>query len=229
MAAPGPSCVAAATPFLGGSKAPVARTWAAGSSKKLPACWCSWSRPLTWRRNSSSPAQASSRKASHWSGGSLTTATNRSRTLCASGLMASPFTGPHPSMRHRGGIRPAENEESLATQPVPGRAQAAVQPGAGVGPVRAGGGATQAHHFGGLVDGQAGEVTQLDELGRLRVLGGETLQGVVEVQHLVRRRDVAQLGGIEFDAPQGAAALLAPLAADVLDEDAAHGLGGRAH
>src|SRR5207249_3336776 len=66
--------------------------------------------------------------------------------------------------------------------------------------------------------------------GHLRgqgILAGQESQGLVEVQESVRVGLGYGFGLREVDAPVLAAVLLGPLAAGVLDQDAAHGLGRR--
>src|SRR5262249_44169945 len=68
------------------------------------------------------------------------------------------------------GIRPAEH--LLA------------EPGAGIGPTTAGGPGRQAQGLGGLGEGQAREVSQLHQVGRLLVLRGELLQGLIQGEQI---------------------------------------------
>src|SRR5262245_65042102 len=78
----------------------------------------------------------------------------------------------------------------------------------------------------GLLEGQAGEVAELDHLAGLGLLGGEGGQGVVEKQQFVRRSLRNQVLAVEVHSlPASAAPLLATLAAGVVDEEAPHGLG----
>src|SRR5262249_40447671 len=78
--------------------------------------------------------------------------------------------------------------------------QQALEADAGGRPVLVGGRAREADDLGGVLDGQAGEIAQLDQPRRLRVLGGQAGQGVVDVQEVVRRRVQADVHGVEVDA-----------------------------
>src|SRR4051794_40356814 len=101
-----------------------------------------------------------------------------------------------------------------------------MEPDAGVSPVLVGGRAREAEQLPGLLEGQAGEVAELDQLAGLGLLGGEGGEGVVEEQQLVRRSLRSQVLAVEVHLlPASAAPLLATLAAGVVDEDAPHGLG----
>ena len=102
-----------------------------------------------------------------------------------------------------------------------------VQPDAGVRPVFVRGCAREAEYFRGLLDGQAGEVAEFDQLAGLRFLGGQCGQGVVEEQQFVRRRLRNQVLAIEVHSlPASAAPLLATFVTGAVDENPPHGLGG---
>jgi hypothetical protein len=73
----------------------------------------------------------------------------------------------------------------------------------------------------GLVAG-AGEVVELDNAGRERILGGQQAQGVVQRQQAVVRIAGRDIGEIDPHPP--AAVFRAFLAAGGVDEDAPHGL-----
>src|SRR5690242_1739906 len=55
----------------------------------------------------------------------------------------------------------------------------AVEPHLGIGPVTVRRGARDLECLGGLLDGQPGEVAQLDQLGLGRVFAGQLLEGLV--------------------------------------------------
>src|SRR5262245_31331088 len=98
-----------------------------------------------------------------------------------------------------------------------------MQPGAGVRPVAIGRGGGDAEDLAGLLERQAGEVTQLDQLGLELILFSELGERLVEsdkIFRLLRRRD---LHVVDIMTHHAAAALLAVLAASVFDQDAAHG------
>ena len=59
-----------------------------------------------------------------------------------------------------------------------------VQPGAGVAPGAVGGGERDVEASGGLLEGQAAEIAELDELCFLRVIKGELFEGGVQGQHV---------------------------------------------
>src|SRR5262249_33435802 len=100
-----------------------------------------------------------------------------------------------------------------------------VEPGAGVVPVAVGGGKGNAQRFGGLVHGQAGEVAELDQRGLDAVLPGEFIQGLVQGQEVVGRPGRRRLGEVQVEPLPVAATTEGLLAAGLLDQDAAHGLG----
>ena len=64
------------------------------------------------------------------------------------------------------------------------RPQGVVEPGAGEGPVAVGGAPGDPQRGGGLVQGQAGEEAQLDQLGTGRVPARQFLQGVPPLEAL---------------------------------------------
>src|SRR5262245_44583894 len=107
------------------------------------------------------------------------------------------------------------------------RPQGVVEPGAGEGPVPVGGAPGDPHRVGGLVQGQAGEEAQLDQLGTGRVPSGQLLQGVVDGEELLVRCLVGYEKAVEIDALPTAAPLLPALVPRAVDEDAPHGLSGR--
>ena len=72
--------------------------------------------------------------------------------------------------------------------------------------------------------GQAGEEAELDHLGLDRIMRGETGQSLIKGRQVLRRPH-HRLGTIQVDAPPLAAMFVPLLAAGVLHQDAAHGLG----
>ena len=104
----------------------------------------------------------------------------------------------------------------------------AEEPGAGVGPVALGGGGADAQDFGGFLEGEAGEVAELYELGLLRVVQGEAIEGVVDGEQFVVCNGDGNLDILKIDALKAAAVTLGLLAAGAVDENPAHGLGSGA-
>src|SRR6516165_10817892 len=85
----------------------------------------------------------------------------------------------------------------------------APQTGASIGPVFVSRRSRDAGGPGGFLHGQAGEIAEPDELGRVRVVGGEPFQGVVDGEDVFGGRLVGQLGAVEVHAVEAAAALQA--------------------
>src|SRR5262245_1758393 len=100
------------------------------------------------------------------------------------------------------------------------------QPGPGIGPPAIRRAGRDAEHRRGLVQAQAGEGTQLQQLRLLRLDASETIQGIIQSQQtlVVVRRD--EWYGVKVEAAEFAAALLTASPAGMFDEDAPHGLGG---
>jgi len=103
-----------------------------------------------------------------------------------------------------------------------------VKPGAGGSPFAFDGGGGDAHDFGHLVGGEATEEAEFDDLALARVEFFEFLEGIVEGDqgHFLLGEIID--GFFEGELVGGAAALLGVVGAGVLDEDAAHQLGGDA-
>src|SRR5262245_56228960 len=101
------------------------------------------------------------------------------------------------------------------------------QPGAGVNPVAFDRAGRQAEQFGGLFHRQLGEVTQFHEFGQLGVGLGKLAQGFVEGQQAVIGRQLDAVVFLQLAPPSPAAMFQAVLAPGAIEEDAAHGLGGR--
>jgi hypothetical protein len=106
-----------------------------------------------------------------------------------------------------------------------GIGQVGIEPGAGERPPALCGGDGAAERGSGFRVAHAGKEAQLDQLGLGRLLGGEGIQGIVEIQQFIR-------GGIDLlDIDEGNPATTASvtagrLAAGVVDQDEAHGFGG---
>ena len=95
------------------------------------------------------------------------------------------------------------------------------EPGPGVGPTAVGGPGRQAQGLGGLVEGQAGEVSQLHQLGRVLVLRGELLQGLVQGEQIVDRRGDGVPRVVEVHPMPVAAVLRASFPAGAVDRGSA--------
>src|SRR5207245_10101971 len=83
-----------------------------------------------------------------------------------------------------------------------------------------------AQDLGRLRHRQAGEMAELDQLGRLRVLRGQSSERVVEGQQVVVDRGGGESVEVEGCPRLTAAALLSFSPAGVIHQDAAHRLGG---
>src|SRR5439155_372660 len=79
---------------------------------------------------------------------------------------------------------------------------------------------------GRLFQGQAAEEAQLDELGFERVMGYELFECLVQGEEFFVRPGLDQGVKVRVGAAPSAPVLDAPFATGVLDQDAAHGLGG---
>lgn len=101
------------------------------------------------------------------------------------------------------------------------------EPGAGVGPVAVGGARRDPQGGGGLIGRQPGEVPQLHQLGLFRMLLRETVEGLVESEELVVRDGSGDSVEIEILPLPAAAVSDSLLAAGLLDENTADGLGRR--
>ena len=112
-------------------------------------------------------------------------------------------------------------ERLLAAHP-----QVGIKPGAGERPPALGGGEGDAERGSSFRVAHAGEEAQFDQLGLGGLLGSESGQGIVEGQKLVGGH--ADLLNIDEGDPATTAAVpRGRLAAGVVDQDEAHGLGGR--
>ena len=80
-------------------------------------------------------------------------------------------------------------------------AQGSVEPGSRVSPDAIAFSGREAEHLGRLFDGQPGEVMQLDQLGGLRFLEGESLEGLVHGQQFLRWAVDREDGLVQIDPP----------------------------
>src|SRR5262245_54738452 len=207
----------------------------ASESRKDPTCGWWASRPSTSPRSAASSPHARSRKARRPSADPISRASRKvPLTRSVRRSMAAPATTGvgYETVREGGG----EAAKKMWHRPRarPGSAfggrvvrEFAVQPGAGEGPVPLGGAEWEAQGGGRLFHRQSGEVTQLHQPRRNRLDFPEPCQNAVEVQQSIRSPVRWGMGLVEFDALPAAPVLRGLLAADLLDEDAAHGLGGR--
>src|SRR5262249_53128564 len=78
-------------------------------------------------------------------------------------------------------------------------AQGGIEPGAGGGPIPLGGDRGDAQARGGLLDREAGEVTELDQLRLERLLAGEPGERLVEGEQVVESVLDGQGDGVERD------------------------------
>src|SRR5262249_55016500 len=98
----------------------------------------------------------------------------------------------------------------------------AAQPGAGEGPVALSRAQRDVEGLRRLLEREAGEEVELDEMGHARLLSVEAFQRFVEGDQLLVRRCVDELVVEQINALPVAAALEAFLRARLLDQDAAH-------
>src|SRR5262249_18696471 len=99
----------------------------------------------------------------------------------------------------------------------------ASQPGPREGPEKVGLARGDTEHLRRLRDRQAGEVAELDEVGRERVLPGQPVQGFVEGKEVLVDFGRHDRGGIEYSPFPAPAVLGARAPPRLLDEDAPHG------
>src|SRR5262249_35790922 len=85
--------------------------------------------------------------------------------------------------------------------------------------------ARDVEELGRLFDGQAGEEMQLDELRRLGVGLGQSCEGLVQGDDLVRERSQGQFLVSQLNTLEGAAMLDGFFASGTLDQNTPHGLG----
>ena len=110
----------------------------------------------------------------------------------------------------------------------PGASQLAVQPGPGHRPRALDGGGGEAHRRRRFLDRHPAEVAQLDHAGMALVEAGQSLERLVEREHVDRRRRHGRDEVVQGE-PHGATAPLARGAcARVLDQDLPHRMGGDA-
>src|SRR5690242_4536890 len=95
-----------------------------------------------------------------------------------------------------------------------------LQPSSGIGPVPIGGGWRDAQHFGRLIAGQSGKVTQLDELGLERIGRSQLLKRLVEGEKLIIR--LGSSDRVEIVANPVSAAFLRLPPPRTFDQNAAH-------
>jgi len=93
-----------------------------------------------------------------------------------------------------------------------------------VGPPGVGGAGGDAENVGTLIERQAAETPQLDEIGQSGMLGGEPGEGLVERLQVAVGRITDQVARFKLDA-FSPAAFGGVLGAGVIDQDAAHALG----
>ena len=78
-----------------------------------------------------------------------------------------------------------------------------------------------------FLHGHSHEITQLDQFRRRRIVGGQFVQGFVDRQQFVRRRGQHKSSFVELFSFRTPSAFQTLLAACVLDQNPAHGFGGR--
>src|SRR5262249_42880848 len=144
-------------------------------------------------------------------------------------LMTAPFSlSPPPPMRNWDGNVLTDSREKPrlfrgASVPV----QLPEQPGTGESPVTLGGRTGDAEYLGRFLEGASREDTEFHDLGLLRMLLFELIQCVVQGQQIDRILARAAGQFRVFNTVETASPFLRAVAAGVVDEDAAHGLGGR--
>ena len=103
-------------------------------------------------------------------------------------------------------------QNNLCPDAVVRRAEMVVKPGAGVSPAAIRRGAGDAQAPGRLLDGQPDKEAQLDHLGLQRIFLGETVQGFVDGEQVVRGRRRRRFSLLQIDALTVAAPLQPVLA-----------------
>src|SRR5262245_17648221 len=150
----------------------------------LPIAWWACRSCSTRARSPASPPQTSPGNVGHWSAARSRAARKIDRACSSIALMRT-----SPAHRFYQGVRRglASFLTTAGKNPRPLRVlqQLAAQPGPRVRPVPVGGGRRDAQRGGGLVEGQAAEVAQLDDVPREGVEGRQPEQGVVQGDELV--------------------------------------------
>ena len=100
------------------------------------------------------------------------------------------------------------------------------QPGPGVSPEPISRSAGHAEAYSGILDGHPGEQPELDHLGRLRVIFGEPGERLIDRDDLIGRGAGNPISLGELDPPSASAVDFGTLVAGIVDQDAAHRLGG---
>src|SRR5262249_6680508 len=99
-------------------------------------------------------------------------------------------------------------------------AELAEEPGARKGPIALGGAAADPTGRGCLLDRQSGEEPELDQRSRLRVDAGETVDGLVQVDHVIGRGIIFENRlQIQFLAPTATASFQSLAVSRPIDED----------
>ncbi len=115
---------------------------------------------------------------------------------------------------------------SLVLGPGACRPERVVQPGAGEGPLSVDGAGRQAQCRGGLIDREAGEESQPNDLSRGCVDRLQACEGVIERQNLIRIDAGRKIGQITRIVPTPMGPIAGGARAGPVDEDSSHGLGG---
>jgi len=97
-----------------------------------------------------------------------------------------------------------------------------IEPGAGEGPVTAGGGLGDSQDLRRLRDGESDKVPQLDQLSGHFVFDGKFIQRLVDGEELLLIRSCGDLDFLNVHALQAAAMAQSAFAAGIIDENAPH-------
>src|SRR5262245_9019625 len=100
-----------------------------------------------------------------------------------------------------------------------------VQPGAGVIPMSIGRGGRDATGLTGLVNSQAGKVTQFDESGGRRIVSSQLRKRFIDCEKLVGRSRGCKINGIDVEPLEPPAALVRAFLTCPIDQYASHGFG----
>src|SRR5262249_38914252 len=167
---------------------------AAGPRTLSPSAW-TFKSAAAWRRNAASPPHARSRYASHSSGGGRSTAArkmSRSWSKVADIRIAS--RPARPTVRGGpAGCLQSGRSFSGASRPAVVR-RPGDQPGPRELPMPIGGRPGQPEGGGRLLDGEPGEVPELDKLAGHRVVPGQPGQGFIQGQEAIGRQVADRLG-----------------------------------
>src|SRR6186713_2102865 len=179
MWSPACSVTVASSAVPPGFEAPPGAACFGDSVRKAPASASALSSSSSCRRSSASLPQAPARNASLSPAGNFSASLNRASTFSWFALIERiqfPFYS-GVVCRQTGSFHPNFFDPRLGRP-----AQLGKQPGPGKGPVTLGRGRRDAQGAGGILDGQPGEESELDQLCLLRCFAGQLVQCFIDSQ-----------------------------------------------